>query len=94
MYDELAMIETERREDREGPGPRLWDADPGVCCAAYQLGACDHTEAQVSEFYAELDAEWRRDFPEEAAASDAAHEAWLAEQATKAAADAAGEEPF
>lgn len=25
-------------------GPRLWDATPGVCCAAFQLGACDHTE--------------------------------------------------
>lgn len=23
----------------------LWDADPGVCCAAFQLGACVHTEA-------------------------------------------------
>lgn len=27
-----------------GLGPRLWDATPGVCCAAYQLGACPHTE--------------------------------------------------
>jgi hypothetical protein len=26
-------------------GPRLWDATPGVCCAAFQLGACAHTEA-------------------------------------------------
>jgi hypothetical protein len=26
-------------------GPRLWDADPDVCCAAFQLGACVHTEA-------------------------------------------------
>jgi hypothetical protein len=25
-------------------GPKLWDADPDVCCAAYQLGACSHTE--------------------------------------------------
>lgn len=24
--------------------PRLWDADPDVCCAAFQLGACPHTE--------------------------------------------------
>lgn len=23
----------------------LWDADPGVCCAAFQLGACAHTES-------------------------------------------------
>lgn len=27
-----------------GRGPRLWDADPDVCCAAFQLGACSHTE--------------------------------------------------
>lgn len=26
------------------PGPVLWDADPDVCCAAFQLGACSHTE--------------------------------------------------
>jgi hypothetical protein len=26
-------------------GPRLWDATPDVCCAAFQLGACAHTEA-------------------------------------------------
>lgn len=26
-------------------GPRLWDATPGVCCAYFQLGACQHTEA-------------------------------------------------
>lgn len=32
-------------EEREfGMGPRLWDATPGVCCAAFQLGACCHTE--------------------------------------------------
>lgn len=24
--------------------PVLWDATPGVCCAAFQLGACIHTE--------------------------------------------------
>ena len=24
--------------------PLFWDADPDVCCAAYQLGACHHTE--------------------------------------------------
>lgn len=28
----------------DGFGPRLWDATPGVCCAAFQLGACSHTE--------------------------------------------------
>ena len=35
--------EIEEREYRDGP--RLWDADPDVCCAAFQLGACPHTEA-------------------------------------------------
>jgi hypothetical protein len=35
-YEELA--------DRE-PGPILWDAGEGVCCAAAQLGACRHSEA-------------------------------------------------
>lgn len=25
-------------------GPALWDAGEGVCCAAFQLGACAHTE--------------------------------------------------
>ena len=25
--------------------PRLWDADPDVCCAAFQLGACAHMES-------------------------------------------------
>lgn len=32
-------------DDEPDFGPRLWDATPGVCCAAYQLGACPHTEA-------------------------------------------------
>jgi len=30
--------------DDESAGPRLWDAGAGVCCAAFQLGACSHTE--------------------------------------------------
>lgn len=38
------MNEQEREEAEFGYGPRLWDATPGVCCAAYQLGACEHTE--------------------------------------------------
>jgi hypothetical protein len=25
----------------------LYDADPNVCCSAFQLGACSHTEADV-----------------------------------------------
>jgi hypothetical protein len=32
-------------EEAEFRGPLLWDADPDVCCAAFQLGACQHTEA-------------------------------------------------
>lgn len=35
----------EIEEQEFGQGPRLWDADPDVCCAAFQLGACAHTEA-------------------------------------------------
>jgi hypothetical protein len=35
-------------------GPRLWDADPDVCCAAFQLGACVHTESfDPNEAYGE-----------------------------------------
>ena len=34
----------EAEEIEFGSGPRLWDADPSVCCAAFQLGACKHTE--------------------------------------------------
>ena len=44
-------------------GPVLWDATPGVCCAAYHLGACDHTEAWDSDFYAEEEARWRAEKP-------------------------------
>lgn len=97
-YQEAAesglLAELERREELEGPGPRLWDADPGVCCAAFQLGACCHTEADESEFYAELEAEWRRDFPEEAAEADARHAAWLAAEEAREAARWGVEEPF
>lgn len=35
--------EIEEMEYRDGP--KLWDADPDVCCAAAQLGACVHSEA-------------------------------------------------
>jgi hypothetical protein len=40
----------EREEIEFGFGPRLWDADPDVCCAAFQLGACVHTEVFDPEF--------------------------------------------
>lgn len=74
--------------------PAIWDATPGVCCAYYQLGACDHTEALVSEFFEELEADWRRDFPEEAAAQDIAEAAYLADAAVREAARWNIEEPF
>lgn len=32
-------------DDEPGWSGPLWDATPGVCCAAFQLGACAHTEA-------------------------------------------------
>ena len=35
----------EQEEIDFGRGPALWDATPGVCCAAFQLGACEHTES-------------------------------------------------
>lgn len=77
-------------------GPVLWDATPGVCCAAYQLGCCDHTEAQVFEDYAEVERLWREANPEEAAAQAAADAVWLAEHtARQAARDAEiGKDPF
>lgn len=34
---------------------RLWDAGEGVCCAAFQLGACVHTESVEYEI-AEIEA--------------------------------------
>lgn len=30
--------------DEQDRGPAIWDADPDVCCPAFQLGACEHTE--------------------------------------------------
>lgn len=33
------------RDEDYRDGPILWDADPDVCCAAYRLGACEHTES-------------------------------------------------
>jgi hypothetical protein len=39
-------MDLHEQEERDfGRGPLLWDADPEVCCAAFQLGACDHTES-------------------------------------------------
>jgi hypothetical protein len=39
------MNQHEREEQEFGMGPKLWDAGEGVCCSAFQLGACAHTEA-------------------------------------------------
>lgn len=36
-------------------GPRLWDATPGVCCAAFQLGACLHTEGDEDDYRTEAE---------------------------------------
>lgn len=90
-YQEAAetglLAELERRDELDGPGPRLWDADPDVCCAAFQLGACCHTEAMDEESIEEAEAAWRADCPEEAAEADRIHEEWLAERDARLAAD-------
>lgn len=39
-----------------GQGPALWDAGEGVCCPAFQLGACEHTEAHIYDELEELEA--------------------------------------
>lgn len=44
-------------------GPRLWDAGEGVCCAAFQLGACPHTEAFDEENDLPMDWEPRQSRP-------------------------------
>jgi hypothetical protein len=60
----LSFYEIDDREI-DAYGPRLWDADPTVCCAAHQLGACRHTEDyEPSE--------------EELAADEAEHQAQMA----------------
>lgn len=41
----MAMHPHEVEELEMQFGARLWDATPGVCCAAFQTGACNHTEA-------------------------------------------------
>lgn len=35
--------------------PILWDADPDVCCAAFQLGACSHTEGAAYDYQDTMD---------------------------------------
>lgn len=48
------MLHPHEIEERDfGRGPLLWDADPDVCCAAFQLGACVHTEAFSEEDWAD-----------------------------------------
>ncbi len=34
----------EIEEQEFGRSQGLWDANPDVCCAVYQTGACSHTE--------------------------------------------------
>jgi hypothetical protein len=43
------MRNAHEREEQEFGRERLWDADPDVCCAAFQLGACRHTESYVGD---------------------------------------------
>lgn len=50
-YDADYQAETRRLADmgHEGAQEALWDAGEGVCCAAFQLGACVHTESYEQE---------------------------------------------
>ena len=44
-WHDLEAAWSDNRDHFTDPdGPVLWDADPDVCCAAAQLGACPHTE--------------------------------------------------
>lgn len=43
------MNEQEREEMDFGTSGALWDAGEGVCCAAFQLGACPHTEGEYHD---------------------------------------------
>lgn len=76
------------------PGPRLWDADPDVCCAAFQLGACAHTEALDDADIDALIAAWREEHPDEAAAADAEAARWAAQREAELAELDGAEEPF
>lgn len=60
-------------------GPRLWDITPGVCCAAAQLGACNHSEGAEYDFGDD---------------EDPVHGPWLAEVRWIYAAADLIEEPF
>lgn len=64
------QVNIHEQEERDfGRGPQLWDADPDVCCAAFQLGACEHTEGPEAELtWAELGAEHDARFAAELAA--------------------------
>lgn len=61
------LHEIEEMEYAASRGDRLWDADPDVCCGAFQLGACVHTESYEYDEYVEAlladEADW---VPEEA----------------------------
>lgn len=48
-------MDLHEQEERDfGRDGDLWDANPDVCCAAFQLGACPHTEANGDEFWDEV----------------------------------------
>lgn len=73
------MFDLHEIEEQEfARGPHLWDATPGVCCAAFQLGACAHTEAAADEAHDEE--------------ADDGFDAWAAAQGMPATRFAAGEE--
>jgi hypothetical protein len=56
MVDSMNAHEIEEMEF--GQGSRLWDAGEGVCCAAFQLGACPHTEGDDG-YYEEEEADFQ-----------------------------------
>lgn len=50
---EMNLHEIEEMEFGRDGG--LWDAGEGVCCAAFQLGACSHTEGAQYEYEDEVE---------------------------------------
>ena len=67
-----APTTTQEQEEADfGRGPILWDADPAVCCAAFQLGACPHTEGGFDQWEDEAaDEQAFRDAPPAPVATD------------------------
>jgi len=74
--------------DTDTFSPVLWDATPGACCAAYQLGACSHTEAHA------YDAQVAADLADRTPAEVAAHRLARQRRAFDKAIAATHPEPF